>query len=82
MKAIIMVSADKHFRKCVPLCPRFLTLDDTHDTCINCLRVHHPSRTCTDCDGFSMKKLRLRLSLFSRELEQASAPGDCAGPVP
>lgn len=87
VKAIIMASTDKHFRKCVPPCPRFLSLDDTHDMCINCLRVDHAHSVLkgadrADCEGSSMKKLHLRLSLFSRELEQASAPDGCAGPVP
>ncbi len=32
-----MASTSKAFKKCVDLCPRYLTPDDTHDCCVFCL---------------------------------------------
>ncbi len=73
------MSAAKRFRKCVDPCQRFLTPDDTHDLCVMCLGEEHARSVlegmeCIHCKLFSLGKLRSRLSLFSRELGQSSAP--------
>lgn len=72
-------SSDKWFRKCVPPCQRYLTLEDTYDLCVICLVEDHASSVleqaeCVDCEVFSTNKHCSRLSIFSRELGQASAP--------
>ncbi|KAI2653751.1 Lamina-associated polypeptide 2, isoform alpha [Labeo rohita] len=69
---LIMASTSKAFRKCADPCPRFLTPDDTHDLCVFCLGEEHArdileGAVCVHCERFPMKKLRSRLSLFSRE---------------
>ncbi|KAI2646329.1 Lamina-associated polypeptide 2, isoform alpha [Labeo rohita] len=66
-----MASTSKAFRRCADPCPRFLTPDDTHDLCVFCLGEEHArdvleGAACVHCEYFSMKKLRSRLSLFSR----------------
>ncbi len=66
-----MASTSKAFKKCVDPCPRYLTPDDTHDLCVFCLGEEHARNVlegeiCMHCELFSMKKLRSRLSLFSR----------------
>ncbi|ROJ08801.1 hypothetical protein DPX16_3111 [Anabarilius grahami] len=63
-------SSDKHFRKCVPPCQRYLTPDDTHHMSVPF------SNQLSDCEGFSMKKLNSHIALFSR----ASVPGE-SGPA-
>ncbi len=67
-----MASTSKAFTKCVDPCPRYLTPDDTHDCCVFCLGMEHTrdvleGAVCVHCDRFSMRKLRSRLSLFSRK---------------
>ncbi len=59
-------------------CPRYLTPDDTHDLCVFCLGEEHArdvleGAICVHCEFFSMRKLRSRLSLFSRKEGQPSA---------
>ncbi len=73
-----MASTSKAFKKCVDPCPRYLTPDDTHNLCVFCLGKEHArdvleGKICVHCELFSMKKLRSRLSLFSRKEEQPSA---------
>ncbi len=73
------MSVEKRFRRCVDLCQRFLTPDDTHDLCVMCLGEEHARSVlkgmeCAHCEFFSLGKLRSRMSLFSRELGQSSAP--------
>ncbi len=80
-----MVSTSKAFKKCVDSCPRYLTPDDTHNLCIFCLGKEHTrnvleEKICMHCELFSMKKLRSRLSLFSRKEGQPSASRD-SGPT-
>lgn len=63
----------KHLGKCVPLCSRFLTPDDTQDLCVFCLDQGHACSVlkraeCTHCEKFAMKKLSSHLSLFSKEM--------------
>ncbi|KAL0199471.1 hypothetical protein M9458_008011, partial [Cirrhinus mrigala] len=75
----IMASTSKAFRKCVDPCPRYLTPDDTHDLCVFCLGEEHArdvleGAVCVHCELFPMRKLRSRLSLFSREEGQPSVP--------
>ncbi len=71
-------SLTKRFRKCVTLCHRFLTPEDTHNLCVMCLGEEHmcsvlEGAECAHCGKFSMKKLRVScLSLFSRDAGQAS----------
>jgi len=40
---IMDASSDECFRKCVSPCQRYLTLDDTHDLCVDCLGEDHAS---------------------------------------
>ncbi len=80
-----MASTSKMFKKCVDLCPRYLTLDDTHNLCVFCLGEEHArdvfeGQFCMHCELFSMKKLRSRLSLFLRKEWQPSASHD-SGPI-
>ncbi len=76
--AVTMASTSKAFRRCVHPCPRYLTPDDTHDLCVFCLGEEHArdvleGAICVHCELFSMRKLRSRLSLFSRKEGQPSA---------
>ncbi len=80
-----MASTSKAFKKCVDPCPRYLTPDDTHNLCVFCLGKEHArdvleGKICVHCELFSMKKLRSRLSLFSRKEGQPSASRD-SGPT-
>ncbi len=80
-----MASTSKAFKKCVDPCPRYLTPDDTHDCCVFCLGEVHArgvfeGAICVHCELFSMRKLRSRLSLFSRKECQPSASRD-SGPT-
>ncbi len=80
-----MASTSKAFKKCVDPCPRYLTPDDTHDCCVFCLGEEHAcgvfeGAICVHCELFNMKKLRSRLSLFSRKEGQPSASRD-SGPT-
>ncbi len=75
------VGTVKRFRKCAEQCQRYLTPDDAHDLCVMCLGEEHARSVlegteCVHCERFSLRKLRSRLSLFSKELEQSSAPRD------
>ncbi|KAL0169000.1 hypothetical protein M9458_037222, partial [Cirrhinus mrigala] len=74
-----MASTSKAFRKCADPCPRYLTPDDTHDLCVFCLGEEHAhdvleGAVCVHCELFPMRKLRSRLSLFSREEGQLPVP--------
>ncbi len=76
-----MASTSKAFKKCVDPCPRYLTPDDTQNCCVFCLGEEHArdvleGAICVHCERFSMKKLRSRLSLFSRKEGQPSASRD------
>ncbi len=76
-----MASTSKAFRKSVDPCPRYLTPIDTHDCCVFCLGEEHARNVregavCVHCERFSMRKLRSRLSLFSRKEGQPSASRD------
>ncbi len=80
-----MASTSKAFKKCVDPCPRYLTPDDTHDCCVFCLGEEHAhgvfeGAICVHCELFSMRKLRSRLSLFSRKEGQLPASRD-SGPT-
>ncbi len=80
-----MASTSKAFTKCVDPCPRYLTPDDTHNLYVFCLGKEHArdvleGKICVHCELFSMKKLRSRLSLFSRKEGQPSASRD-SGPT-
>ncbi len=80
-----MASASKAFKKCVDPCPRYLTPDDTHNLCVFCLGKEHArdvleGKSACTVRFFSMKKLRSRLSLFSRKEGQPSASRD-SGPT-
>ncbi len=73
-----MASTSKAFKRCVHPCPCYLTPDDTHDFCVFCLDEEHArdvleGAICVHCEFFSMRKLRFRLSLFSRKEGQPSA---------
>ncbi len=76
-----MASTSKEFRNYVDPCPRYFTPDDTHDCCVFCLGMEHArdvleGAVCVHCERFSMRKLRSRLSLFSRKEGQPSASRD------
>ncbi len=80
-----MASTSKAFKKCVDPCPRYLTPDDTHNLCVFCLGKEHArdvleGKSACTVSFFSMKKLRSRLSLFSRKEGQPSASRD-SGPT-
>ncbi len=69
------------------MCPRYLTPDDTHNLCVFCLgkelaRDVLEGKICMHCELFSMKKLRSRLSLFSRKEGQPSASAIRDPPLP
>ncbi len=66
----------KRFRKCADPCQHFLTPDDTHDLCAMCLGKEHACSVLegtVHCECFLWRGCS-RLSLFSRELGQSSAP--------
>ncbi|KAL0159706.1 hypothetical protein M9458_043431, partial [Cirrhinus mrigala] len=76
---IKMASTSKTFKRCADPCPRYLTPDDTHNLCVYCLGEEHAhdvleGAACVHCELFSMKKLRSRLSLFSRGEGQPPVP--------
>ncbi len=76
-----MASTSKAFRKCVDPCPRYLTPDDTYDCCVFCLGIEHArdvfeGAVCVHCERLPMRRLRSRLSLFSRKEGQPSASRD------
>ncbi len=55
-----MASTSKAFKKCVDLCPRYLTPDDTHDCCVFCLGEEHArdvfeGAVCVHCELFSIE---------------------------
>ncbi len=75
----------RRLRLCVDPHPRYLTPDDTHNLCVFCLGKEHAhdvleEKICVNCELFSMKKLRSRLSLFSRKEGQPSASSN-SGPT-
>ncbi len=75
---VTMVSTSKAFKRCVHPCHRYLTPDDTHDLCVFCVSEEHArdvleGAICMHCELISMRKLRSRLSLFSRKEGQPSA---------
>ena len=68
-----------NFLKCVDPCPRFLSPGDTHEMSVFCLGEEHArdaleGASCANCECFSMRTLRSRLALFSREESSASGP--------
>ncbi len=73
-----MESTSKAFKRCVDPCPRYLTLDDTHNLCVFCLGEEHARDVLVG--EISMKKLRSRLFLFSRKEWQPSTSRD-SGPT-
>ncbi len=78
-EVLVIMSVEKRFRRCVDPCQHFLTSDDTHDLCVMCLGEEHARSVlegmeCAHCELFSLGELRSRMSLFSRELGQSSAP--------
>ncbi len=78
-----MASTSKAFKKCVDPCPRYLTPDDTHNLFVWAKSTHAMSlrgKSACTMSLFSMKKLRSRLSLFSRKEGQPSAACD-SGPT-
>ncbi len=84
--SIIMASTSKAFKKCVDPCPHYLTPHVLTKTFFASL-FGQGARTrcrwgeiCVHCEFVSMKKLRSRLSLFSRKERQPSASRD-SGPT-
>ncbi len=60
------------FRPCPSSCGRFLSADDGHDRCLQCLGFQHAEDVCVDdscacCGHMSMTSLRSRLSQILRE---------------
>ncbi len=69
------------FRPCPSGCGRFLSADDGHDRCLQCLGFQHAEDafvdgSCACCGRMSMTSLRSRLS-FLKGL--APSPATCAG---
>ncbi len=69
---LLWSSTSKAFKRCVDLCPRYLTPDDTHDLCVFCLGEENARNFLEEaiymhCEHFSVRKLRFCLSLFSRK---------------
>ncbi len=51
------IMATEHFRKCVPLCPRFQTSKDTLNLCVMCLGEEYARSVlriseCAHCEHF------------------------------
>ncbi len=72
-----MVSTSKAFKRCVDPCPHYLTPDNTHNLCVFCLGEEHAHNVLEEvigmnCEHFSVRKLRSRLSLFLRKEGQPS----------
>ncbi len=77
LSTIIRASTSKAFKRCVDPCPRYLTPDNTHNFCVFCLGEEHTHDVLEEvigmhCEHFSVRKLRSRLSLFSRKEGQPS----------
>ncbi|CAM4467978.1 unnamed protein product [Leuciscus chuanchicus] len=77
----VTISPEKKqsFHKCADPCPGFFRPGDTHDLCVLCLGEEHAREaleraSCANCESFSLKTLRSRLTLFSREEGSASEP--------
>ncbi len=75
------------FRRCIPLCARFIAREDPHSKCILCLGFSHAreavygTSNCKICDDYRLITLRSRLedyeresSKFSRRASSTSAP--------
>lgn len=71
-------SSDKHFRKRVLPCQRFLTPDDTHKMCVICLVEDHACSVLLR--ELFYKKALFALVLFLKDLGRASAPSG-SGPA-
>lgn len=71
----------EHFKNCLPPSQKFLTPEETRDLCVMCLGEEQVHLVLEGSENFTMPKLRLCLSLFSREEGQASVPRG-SGPTP
>ncbi len=76
------------FRPCPLGCGRFLSADDGHDRCLQCLGLQHAEAafvddSCACCGRMSMKSLRSRLSFLEMAPSAATRPslsGSSRGP--
>ncbi|XP_051570817.1 uncharacterized protein mslna [Myxocyprinus asiaticus] len=68
------------FKKCFPLCMRFIIGEDCHDMCFACLGFRHAEATlegsdCPQCDLMNVRMLHERLACFGYSIK----PCACAG---
>lgn len=71
--------------RCVLSCTNCLMGNDLHNLCVICLGVElarsaREATGCSHCDHFTVRKLHLRLALFTGDGSQASVPRG-SGPV-
>ncbi len=61
------------YRRCQPLCARFIASDDPHSKCVKCLGFSHARQAvygiskCTFCENLRLRTLRSRLEVFEKE---------------
>ncbi len=72
------------FRPCPSGCGRFLSTDDGHDRCLQCLGRRHAEAafvddSCICCGRMSMISLRSRLSFMKGLAPSAATPADLSG---
>ncbi len=72
------------FRPCPSGCGRFLSADDGHDHCLQCLGFQHAEDafvddSCVCCGRMSMISLRSRLSFMKRLAPSAATRADLSG---
>ncbi len=70
------------FRPCSSGCGRFLSADDGHDRCLQCLGRRHTAfvdDSCVCCGRMSMSLLRSRLSFMKGLAPSAATRADLSG---
>ncbi len=61
------------YRRCQPLCARFIASDDPHSKCVKCLGFSHAREAvygiskCKFCKNLCPRTLRSRLEVFEKE---------------
>ncbi len=72
------------FRQCPSGCGRFLSADDGHDRCLQCMGLQHTEDafvddSCAYCGRMSMTSLRSRLSFLKGLAPFAATPASLSG---
>ncbi len=72
------------FRPCPSVCGHFLSVDDGHDRCLQCLGLRHAEAAfvddlCVCCGRMSMISLRSRLSFMKGLAPSAATRADLSG---